>query len=145
MSGQPENRTDADGTEGQSIPEVTVTLSIAQVEAVLHRATALPALGSILAAAPDGPEALTSVLRPLLKDGKCSPSVLWGLIVLVQFPPDGTERELTTIAKQIGMGPGTLHRYLYTWTAVGLLERDAVSRHYRRLPLGTAWPPRPSS
>ena len=144
MSDQAENRTDAGGNDAPAVPEITVTLSTAQVEAVVHRATTLPALNSILAPALDEPEALTSVLRPLLQDDKCSPSVLWGLIVLAQFPADGTERELTTIAKEIGIGPGTLHRYLYTWTAAGLLERDTVSRRYRRPPLGTAPPPQRS-
>jgi DNA-binding MarR family transcriptional regulator len=117
--------------------EVNVTLSAEQVQAVVHQATASRALGQLFSAALDDPKALRSFLRPLLEDGSYSQSVLRALIVLASFPADGTERELTTVAGEVGLAPGTTHRYLHTWTAAGLLERDAVSRRYRRAPLAT--------
>jgi DNA-binding MarR family transcriptional regulator len=59
-----------------------------------------------------------------------------GEAVLAAFPADGTERELSSVANQLSLSPSTTHRYLRTWTAVGLLERDPNSRRYRRSVLG---------
>lgn len=111
---------------------VTVILSAAQVEAVVHQATAPAALGHAFATALDDPGALSSFLRPLLGDHAYSRSVLRALIILAGFPADGTERELTTVAAEVGFSPATTYRYLHTLTAAGLLERDAESRRYRR-------------
>ena len=58
--------------------------------------------------------------------------MLRALLVPAAFPADGSERELTAVAEQLSLSPSTTHRYLRTWTAVGLLERDPDSRRYRR-------------
>jgi hypothetical protein len=120
--------------------EVTVILSAAQVEAVVHQATAPTALGHAFAMALDDPGALSSFLRPLLGDHAYSRSVIRALIILAGFPADGTERELTTVAEEVGFSPATTYRYLHTLTAAGLLERDADSRRYRRPRLRTPTP-----
>jgi hypothetical protein len=117
--------------------EVNVTLSAEQVQAVVHQATAPVALGHVFAPALDDPEALRAILRPLLGDNAYSRSVLRALIVLTGFPADGTEREVTAVAREIELSPATTYRYLHTWTAAGVLAHDSDSRRYRRPPLAT--------
>ncbi len=126
------------GTPVAAMREVTVTLSVQQVKTVVHQVTACSALTQLSAAALEDPKALRSLLTPLLENNSYSQSVLRALIVLASFPADGTERELTAVAREVGLTPGTAHRYLSTWTAAGLLERDPVSRRYRRPRLATA-------
>ena len=67
-----------------------------------------------------------------LDDVRFSRSLLRGLMVLAAFPVDGSDRAVTDVAKQLGMGISTTHRYAATFVEVGLLERDPVSRRYRR-------------
>jgi hypothetical protein len=128
--------------EAQEAPvamrEVTLTLCTAQVRDVVQQATAPDALGHAFAAALENPERLRSSLRPLVEDNTYSRSVLRALIILAGFPADGSERELTSVAVETGFSPGTTHRYLQTWTAAGLLARDADSRRYHRPPLQAA-------
>jgi hypothetical protein len=126
------------GEAPAGLREVAVMLSVAQVETVVQQVTGPAALGQAFASALEDPEALASFLGPLLEDNKYSRSLLRALIVLAQFPVDGTERELTAVARELGLSPGTTHRYLHTWTAAGLLERDADSRRYRRPPVSAA-------
>ena len=114
------------------MPDVAIVLSAAQVETVVRQVVAPGALGHAVAPALDDPDNLTASLRPLLEDGAYSRSVLRALIILAGFPADGTERELTTVAEEVGFSPATTYRYLHTLTAAGLLERDADSRRYRR-------------
>ncbi len=114
--------------------EVTVTLSAEQVQAVVHQATAPLALGHVFPPALDDPEALRATLRPLLGDTAYSRSVLRALMLLTGFPADGTEREVTAVAREIELSPATTYRYLHTWTAAGVLARDSDSRRYRRPP-----------
>jgi hypothetical protein len=66
-----------------------------------------------------------------LDDVRFSRSLLRGLMVLAAFPADGSDRAVTDVAKQLGMGVSTAHRYASTFVEVGLLERDPVSRRYR--------------
>jgi hypothetical protein len=67
-----------------------------------------------------------------LDDVRFSRSLLRGLMVLAAFPADGSDRAVTDVAKQLGMGVSTTHRYAATFVEVGLLERDPVTRRYRR-------------
>ncbi len=78
-------------------------------------------------------EALRRVVLPMLDDMRCSRSTLRALLVLAAFPADGSERELSDVARQVEISPSTTHRYIGTWVAVGLLEQDARSRRYRRV------------
>jgi hypothetical protein len=66
-----------------------------------------------------------------LDDARFSRSLLRALMVLASYPADGTARSVSDVAKQLGMGISTVHRYTSTFAEVGVLERDAVSRQYR--------------
>jgi DNA-binding MarR family transcriptional regulator len=106
---------------------VSIELSKAQINRVLREATL------------DG-MADTRMLEQLdvdafnsrLDDVRFSRSLLRGLMVLAAFPADGGDRAVTDVAKQLGMGVSTTHRYAATFVEVGLLERDPISRRYRR-------------
>jgi hypothetical protein len=80
-------------------------------------------------------EELCRVAPPLLDDRKCSRETVRSLLVLVAFPADGSDVELSSVAARVGLSPSTMHRYVYTWRALGLLEQDPLTRRYRRTPV----------
>ena len=67
-----------------------------------------------------------------MDDTRFSRSLLRALMVLASYPVDGSARSVSDVAKELGMGISTAHRYTSTFAQVGVLERDAVSRQYRR-------------
>lgn len=110
---------------------VTISLTSTQISQVVRRASGRTGLSSMLADLED-PQALHDAVAPLLDDDAYSRSTLRALLVLAAFHPDGSERELTDVARQLELSPSTAHRYVGTWMALGLLEQDPVSRRYRR-------------
>jgi DNA-binding MarR family transcriptional regulator len=112
--------------------DITITLSKTQVKQVMRTATDEDALARLLGGI--GALKLASY-RERLDDDRFSRSLLRGLMVLAAFPSDGSSRRVTDVAKQLGLGASTTHRYAITLVELGLLERDPASRHYR-LPSG---------
>jgi IclR helix-turn-helix domain len=76
---------------------------------------------------------------PLLEDRRLSRSVLIGLLILACFIPAGTERRLTDVAHMLNLPASSIHRYVRTLVAVGLLEQALITREYR-LAVGGAGP-----
>jgi IclR-like helix-turn-helix domain-containing protein len=112
---------------------VKITLTDAQVAKVVlvaaggtQLAESLSGMGSL--------DELRQAMLPLLDDHAYSHSTFRAAIVLAAFPDDGSDREVTDVARTLGLSPSTTHRYARTWTALGLLEQDAGSRRYRRPP-----------
>jgi hypothetical protein len=118
--------------------QVTIALTEGQVARVLREASGEAGLAPAFSSALGDPGTLAKTVLPFLADQGYSRSVLRALLVLASFPADGSERELSAVAHQLALSPSTTHRYLRTWTAVGLLERDPNSRRYRRSVLGGA-------
>lgn len=115
--------TDVSGNGG-----ISIKLSRAQVKQVVRGAGDDDGLARML----EGVGApLLASYRERLDDGRFSRSLLRGLMVLAAFPPDGSARRVTDVAKQLGLGASTTHRYAITLVELGLLERDPASRHYR--------------
>jgi DNA-binding MarR family transcriptional regulator len=108
--------------------DITITLSKTQVKQVMRGATDEDALAKLLGGI--GALKLASH-RDRLDDDRFSRSLLRGLMVLASFPSDGSARRVTDVAKQLGLGASTTHRYAITLVELGLLERDPASRHYR--------------
>ena len=111
---------------------VTLVLTDAQVFEVRDRASVGGGASGLL----PGVEELRSLgtrARRLLGDERCSTTLLRALLVLAAFPRDGGERRLAEVAEEVGWSPGTTHRYVYTWVAVGVLVQDPRSRRYRRV------------
>jgi len=112
--------------------DISITLSKTQIRQIVREAAdeeGLPALLGRL----DRRDLASSTER--IEDDRLSRSLLRGLMVLAAFPADGSARQITDVAKQLGLGASTTHRYAVTLVELGLLERDPVSRHYR-LPTG---------
>jgi Mn-dependent DtxR family transcriptional regulator len=66
-----------------------------------------------------------------LENSRLSRSLLAGLLMLVAFPADGSYLRCSQIARMLEMNPSTVHRYVSTLFAVGLLEREPRTRRYR--------------
>ena len=81
-------------------------------------------------------ERLESVLSDL-DDKRLSRSLVTGLLVLASCPADGSYLSNAEIAAALEMNESTSHRYISTLVAVGLLERDPGTRHYRQMPYAT--------
>lgn len=110
---------------------VMLTLSPAQVEQVLRSATADSQAGDTGVLSTDQLSgARERRYRALLDDRRLSRSLLAGLLVLTCFPPGG-EMGIADLARRLDMRTSTIHRYVSTLLAAGLLERDPVSRQYR--------------
>lgn len=110
---------------------VMLRLSSAQVEQVLRSATDDSQAGEMRVLSADQlAGARERRYRALLDDRRLSRSLLAGLLVLTCFPAGG-EMGIADLARRLDMRTSTIHRYVSTLLAAGLLERDPVSRQYR--------------
>jgi hypothetical protein len=74
----------------------------------------------------------TLATRPAqLQDPRLSRSLLAGLLLVASLPGDGSYLGNAQLARLLGMNVSTVHRYLQTLVAVGLVERDPGTRRYR--------------
>jgi IclR helix-turn-helix domain len=125
------NVKDAKGIADREEP-VMLTLSSAQIEQVIRSTTTdeQVGLGGMLTS-----DQLSGArerrYRALLDDRRLSRSLLAGLLVLTCFPPGGGEMGIADLARRLDMRTSTIHRYVSTLLAAGLLERDPISRQYR--------------
>ncbi len=118
------------GAVGLSGRGVSLGLTAEQVAGVIAAASAAGADGATLLAGLTAPGQLTT--SPLLEDRTMSRSLLFGLVVLIAFPADGTDRGIKEVALELDLPTSTTHRYAHTLRAVGLLERDPRTHRYRR-------------
>jgi Fic family protein len=87
---------------------------------------------------------MTAVRDPLsIEDGrldssKVSHTLLRGLWLLVRIQAHGEWIGVNELATVTGMKSSTVHRYLTTLLAFGLIERHGHSRRYRARPLPAA-------
>lgn len=108
---------------------ILIKLSRSQVNQVLREAAGDDGLLGLLGCAVSDLD--VDITRANMDDTRFSRSLLRALMVLASYPADGTARSVSDVAKQLGMGISTAHRYTSTFTEVGVLERDPVSRQYR--------------
>ena len=64
-----------------------------------------------------------------------SRQLLQGLLLLSCFPMDESYLSNEEVARMLDIGNTRTHRIISTFVAVGFLERDPVSRQYRRAPV----------
>jgi hypothetical protein len=125
----------ADGDVERS---VSIDLSRSQINHVL-RSVLGERLESRLSPDDGGPrlhdghvrEALNSHYRSLQGNRRLSRSLLAGLLVLSCFSPGGPELGIKEISERLELNSSTVHRYVATLLAAGLLERDPDTRRYR--------------
>jgi hypothetical protein len=102
---------------------ISINLSPAQIDTVVRAATQSRAPSmSVLIGGYTPPDSL---------DPRLSRSLLRGLSILTGFGPDGGERGIIELARDLDMSPSTTHRYASTLVELGLLERCPKSRKYR--------------
>jgi IclR helix-turn-helix domain len=132
-TGTKAKRSTKTGKRGASQEDaVMLTLSSSQVEQVLRAAIVdSEATGAGILTADQLAGARERRYRALLDDRRLSRSLLAGLLVLTCFPPDGGELGIADLARRLDMRTSTIHRYVSTLLAAGLLERDPVTRQYR--------------
>jgi hypothetical protein len=114
---------------GRREAPVVIELSGIQVE---HMARAAATAGnlSLLHSLPGGHAGLAACFQAW-RGGGLSNSLLRGLLVLASFPADGSYVRITDLARQCTLSQSTTHRYVSTFLAVGIVERDPRTREYR--------------
>ncbi len=131
----------ADEPYAPSDGAVTVTLTRTQVDQVVRTALDDPPLPGLTAGLVGRSlndaqirHTLNERYRGLQGNRRLSRSLLAGLLVLSCFSPEGTELGIKDISDQLELNSSTVHRYVATLLAAGLLERDPDTRRYRLLP-----------
>jgi hypothetical protein len=122
-------------------PLVAIMLSRNQVDHVVRAALgedAVPSVSGMVAGTgfhrTHARQVLSSRYRALQENRRLSRSLLAGLLVLSCFPPEGLDMGIKDISEQLELNTSTVHRYVLTLVAAGLLERDPDTRRYRLLP-----------
>jgi hypothetical protein len=102
---------------------ISITLSPAQVDEILRAAarSRAPSISTLVG----------GYMPPETEDPRMSRSLLRGLSVLTRFGPDGEERGILELARDLDLSPSTAHRYAFTLVEMGLLERCPRTRKYR--------------
>jgi hypothetical protein len=77
-------------------------------------------------------EALVRALGPIAAKPNYSASVIRAILVFASLPADGSAQELAATAKAVGLSTSTVHRYLQTWVALGVVTQERESRRYAR-------------
>jgi hypothetical protein len=131
----------ADVGKRSSQPFVSITLSRNQVDHVTRAALgegAAPSVSALVAGTgfhgSHARQLLGARYRELQDNRRLSRSLLAGLLVLSCFPPEGVDMGIKDISQQLELNTSTVHRYVLTLVAAGLLERDPDTRRYRLLP-----------
>jgi IclR-like helix-turn-helix domain-containing protein len=120
---------------------VSIALSRNQVDHVVRTAlgeAVAPGVSPIVGDADmrDFPsrQALSARYRALQDNRRLSRSLLAGLLVLSCFANEDRDLGIKDISEELELNTSTVHRYVVTLVAAGLLERDPDTRRYRRLP-----------
>jgi hypothetical protein len=121
-------------------PLVSITLSRNQVDHVVRAALgeeAVPNVSGVVAGTgfhrTHARQVFGSKYRALQENRRLSRSLLAGLLVLSCFPQEGIDMGIKDISEQLELNTSTVHRYVLTLVAAGLLERDPDTRRYRLL------------
>ncbi len=122
-------------------PLVSITLSRNQVDHVVRAALGedvMPSVFGVVAGTgfrrAHARQVLSSRYRTLQENRRLSRSLLAGLLVLSCFSRGGLDVGIKDISEQLDLNTSTVHRYVLTLVAAGLLERDPDTRRYRLLP-----------
>jgi IclR helix-turn-helix domain len=109
---------------------VLIELTEAQVDRVVRGASTTGSMSMLLSGVSDAHETIAAAQRHL-DDTRLSRSLLFGLLLLSIFPADGSYLGNAEVARMLGLGMSTTHRYISTLVVVGLLERNPTTRQYR--------------
>lgn len=120
---------------------VSITLSRNQIDHIVRAAIgdgAAPRVSSLVGgesvSSAAARQALSARYRTLQDNRRLSRSLLAGLLVLSCFSSEDRDLGIKDISEELELNTSTVHRYVVTLVAAGLLERDPETRRYRRLP-----------
>jgi hypothetical protein len=127
--------------EARGEQAVSITLSSNQVDRIVRAALGNGAVPNVSAMV-DGVDGHSSSARQVLSaryralqdNRRLSRSLLAGLLVLSCFWSEDRDLGIKDISDELELNTSTVHRYVVTLVAAGLLERDPQTRRYRRLP-----------
>ncbi len=115
--------------EGQAI---TINLAHEQIEEIARQTVLRRDMPGWTDRFEDRDDAIADLANgPLMDDRRLSRSVLIGLLILACFAPAGTERRLIDVAHMLNLPASSIHRYVRTLVAVGLVEQIPTTREYR--------------
>jgi IclR helix-turn-helix domain len=120
---------------GSARTPVLIELSEAQVDRVVRSALGTGNMSVLLSGPLDASDLIEAALKQM-DDVRLSRSLLFGLLLLAVFPADGSYLGVVEIARMLELSASTVHRYVTTLVAVGLLERDPTTRKYRLMDAG---------
>jgi hypothetical protein len=127
--------------EARGEQAVSITLSSNQVDRIVRAALGERAVPNVSAMVdgsdgrgPSARQALGARYRALQDNPRLSRSLLAGLLVLSCFSSEDRDLGIKDISDELELNTSTVHRYVVTLAAAGLLERDPQTRRYRRLP-----------
>jgi hypothetical protein len=124
------SRASAADARSQRTEGIVVELSPSQVDRVVRAASEGGSMSVLLSGLESVRDAIEA--QPAqFNDSRLSSSLLAGLMLLASFPTDGSYLGNAQLARLLGMNVSTVHRYLQTLVAVGLVERDPTTRRYR--------------
>ncbi len=121
---------------GRTEPELWVPISLAQAERVVRqvvgaRGPGVSLIRVLLALGGQDRVNMADLLDdPAFDDRNISRALIVSLLVLTAFSA-GVDQGVTDISVTLGISKTTTHRYLKSWVAVGVLERDSIHRRYR--------------
>jgi hypothetical protein len=130
-----------EGRKPSGEQHVSITLSRNQVDHVMRGVfgeRVVPSISELVAGTgfhrSRARDMLSVRYRDLQTNRRLSRSLLAGLLVLSCFPPEGVDMGIKDISELLDLNTSTVHRYVLTLVAAGLLERDPDTRRYRLLP-----------
>jgi colicin import membrane protein len=122
-------------------PRVSLTLSRGQIDHIMRSVLgegADPSMSGLINGAgfhqSYARQTFGAKYRALQGNRRLSRSLLSGLLVLSCFTPEGIDLGIKDISEELDLNASTVHRYVLTLVAAGLLERDPNTRRYRLLP-----------
>jgi Fic family protein len=123
------------GEESLAEGSVSIALSRAQIDRVMRAASSRRSMSALLSRPSEIRKTIEEARRHL-EDRRLSSSLLYGLLLLAAFPADGSYVGNAEVARMLGIGTSTAHRYISTLVEVGLIERNARTRRYRLAHVG---------
>ena len=103
--------------------KITIALTRHQVGNVVREATLARTQVGLEALLP-GPAEVDRALRSLARNPNHSASLMRAVLVLAALPADGGLRELAEVVDSLSLTRSTVHRYLQTWIALGVVTQE---------------------
>lgn len=106
----------------------SLVLNDAQIEQIIREAGSKH-VSALLAKLSE--DSLRKAIESIEGNG-LSQSLLLGLLIYTALPTDGSDLGINQLGRALSINLSTIHRYIATLLAMGLVKRDPRSRRYRK-------------